>query len=104
MRGRHGTLGIRKQFLLNGGLPGCFLIPRSSMNSEGFPVVLVDRKGQLLVEATDSAQMNMLVDAKEYQTVDRWAVASRKSLYVPVGHPVCYLYLQTALEIQRACF
>ena len=39
------------------------------MNSEGFPVVLADRKGQLLAEATDSAQMNMLVDAKEYQVV-----------------------------------
>ena len=55
--------------LPNGGLPGCLLIPLSSMNSEGFPVVLADRKGQLLAEATDSAQMNMLVDAKEYQVV-----------------------------------
>lgn len=70
MRGRHGILGTRKQFLPNGGLPGCFRIPPSSVNSEGFPVVLVDRIGQLLVEATDSAQMNMLVAAKEYQVVD----------------------------------
>ena len=34
----------------------------------------------------------------------RWAVASRRALCIPVCHPVCYLYLQTALEIQRARF
>ena len=48
LRGRHGTLGIRKQFLLNGGLPGCFLIPPSSVNSEGFPVVQLTEKDSCL--------------------------------------------------------
>lgn len=44
------------------------------------PCCPVDRKGQLLVEATDSAQMNMLVDAKECQRVEMGSSLQEVSL------------------------
>ena len=57
------------------------------------PCCPVDRKGQLLVEATDSAQMNMLVDAKECQRVEMGSSLQEVSLCS--CRPPCVLSLST---------